>query len=484
MRQLQAKVDDGSFDRLVVHSSIIRPAGMDFIRTYIARFRYLRDHPDSPEQKQRRVDEERWYPHPVLNGLLSDSYGVLSYQEDVMVVASHMAGFTSEGANKLRKALGRNDTAERLQVLVGDFQAGCRANGIDDTTIHLVWRMISSFAGYSFAKAHSASYAVVSFQCAWLKAHHPAAFLARVIANEGGFYGTSAYVEEARRLGLHILPPCVVYGDWHTRAADARTIRLGLQRVKGLSRNTANTLIDARRLTPFIGVRDLRERSGCDREEAQTLLDAGAFAVLLAAYTPAQRAWAIAAAWRTTSGHRPPTTSHSPLAARHSPFGDGQLQLAFDHGPTRDPVPPTLPAADEHAQAWRRWRCLGVLPHAHPLTLWHIRHRPSLRARDLTATMDQQRVRLVGIAITRKDVNAITKDQDDPGKTRYEDMAFVTIEDETGLLETTWFPAVYRRHAVLLERGEPLLISGTVDVDYGVVSLLVETCAVCAVAQA
>ena len=88
----------------------------------------------------------------------------------------------------------------------------------------------------------------------------------------------------------------------------------------------------------------------------------------------------------------------------------------------------------------------------------------------------------MGIVITRKDVNAITRDQDDPGTARVEDMAFVTMEDETGLVETVWFPAVYRRHAVLLERGEPLLLTGVVDVDHGVVTLQVHTCTACAAA--
>jgi DNA polymerase-3 subunit alpha/error-prone DNA polymerase len=465
MRQLQAKVDDGSFDRLVVHSSIIRPAGMDFITTYIKRHRYLRDHPDTREQKEKRIRDERWYPHPVLNGLLSESYGVLSYQEDVMVVAQHMAGFSSAGANKLRKALGRNDTAERLQALVGDFQAGCRANGIDDETIALVWRMISSFAGYSFAKAHSASYAVVSFQCAWLKAHHPAVFLARVIANEGGFYGASAYVEEARRLGVTILPPCVVHGHWHTRAADARSLRLGLQRVKGLGKPAAERIVHERGLTPFAGVCDLLERTACDREQAQALLDAGAFDVLLAGQTPAQRAWTVATACRRKRTLVP---------------SGAQQCLVLDHGPVRDPAPPPLPDTDLHANRWRRFRCLGVLPELHPLHLWRIRYRPALRARDLTPALARERVRLVGIAITRKDVNAITRDGNDPDKTRVEDMAFVTLEDETALVETVWFPAVYRRYAVLLERGEPLLVGGVVDVDHGVVTLQIHSCTVCA----
>ncbi|MBA3699740.1 MAG: DNA polymerase III subunit alpha [Planctomycetes bacterium] len=489
MRQLQAKVDDGSFDRLVVHSSIIRPAGMDFITTYINRHHYLRDHPDTQEHKQQRVHAERWYPHPILTNLLSESYGVLSYQEDVMVVAQRMAGFTSAGANKLRKALGRNDTAERLQELVEDFRSGCRANGIDDETIRLVWRMISSFAGYSFAKAHSASYAVVSFHCAWLKAHHPAVFLARVIANEGGFYGTSAYVEEARRLGIAILPPCVVHGHWATRAADARTIRLGLQRVKGLGRTCADHLVRERGVTPFTGVCDLLERTACDREQTQALSDAGAFDVLLATNTPEQRAWITATAVRCATTNRKTAVGHHQRPAPSARPATSiqaitatQATLDFGRAPPRDPVPPMLPASDPHARAWRRWRTLGVLPDAHPLALWHIRHRPSLRARDLTPERAKERVHLVAIAITRKDVNAIATDKN-TGHTTYQDMAFVTLEDETGLIESVWFPEVYRRHAVLLERSEPLLITGTITVDFAVVTLAVQSCAVCAVSR-
>jgi DNA polymerase-3 subunit alpha/error-prone DNA polymerase len=467
MRQLQAKVGSGDFDRLIVHSSIIRPAGMDFIRTYIARHHVLHDPTLSDAEKQHRIATERWYPHPALSRLLSESYGVLSYQEDVMVVAQELAGFTSADANQLRKALGRNDTAERLAALVDRFVGGCRARGVDDETIRLVWRMISSFAGYSFAKAHSASYAVVSFHCAWLKAHHPAVFLARVIANEGGFYSASAYAEEARRLGITILPPCVVHGDWHTRAVAARSIRLGLQRVKGLGRAISDAIVRERSITPFAGVCDLLERTACDRDKAQALLDAGAFDVLLAGQAPAQRAWTTA-----TAGRRKRTLVPS----------GAQQCLVLDHGPVRDPVPPPLPAADEHANRWRRFRCLGVLPDAHPLHLWRIRYRPALRARDLTPAMAKERVRLVGIAITRKDVNAITRDENDPHKTHVEDMAFVTLEDETALVETVWFPAVYRRHAVLLERGEPLLVTGVVDVDHGVVTLQIHSCAVCATA--
>ena len=469
MRQLQAKVGSGEFDRLVVHSSIIRPAGMEFIRTYIARYHVLHDPALSAEAKLAQSERERWYLHPAMRDLLSDSYGVLSYQEDVMVVAQRIAGFTSGEANTLRKALGRSDTAERLQKLVARFQQGCRANGVDDGTIALIWRMISSFAGYSFAKAHSASYAVVSFQCAWLKAHHPAVFLARVIANEGGFYHAAAYVEEARRLGLAILPPCVQHSHWGTRAEPptapglaSTALRIGFHRIAGLSRTSAEVIMRERERQPFTGVRNLLTRSGASTAEAQTLLEAGALDHLMPGRDPAQRAWIVAVACRTRG--------------RTADAG-AQQSLALGFGREDDPLPPRLPAVDAATLAWRRFRRLGLLPQAHPLSLWRIARRPATRARDLTPALAGRTVELVAIAITSKTVNAISGEGADE---RIDDMAFVTVEDDTGVLETTWFTEVYARHAVLLERHEPLRLSGVIEVECGVVSLVVRECCRCA----
>ena len=444
MRQLQAKVGDGSFERLVVHSSIIRPAGMAFINVYIARHHHLR---------AGLPPEADWYPHPVLGELLSESYGVLSYQEDVMLVAQRMAGFSPADANRLRKALGRADTAERLAQQVGAFVSGCRANGVDDTVINLVWRMISSFAGYSFAKAHSASYAMVSMQCAWLKTHHPAVFLARVIANEGGFYRRSAYVEEARRFGLRILPPCVQVGQWAT-VAEHGAIRLGLHCLSGLGQATA-TLI--RREQPFAGVRDLQQRSACASDELSALLDGGALDALLARLTPAQRAWTVAIASAERQGGR----------SRRGGCA-GQLSIAVEAA--ADPLPPSLPPIVPAVLAQRRWQRLGALPEAHPLALWTFRRRPRLRAGEILHLPTNSYVAFIAQVITRKTVNAV---YDEPDGLRTADMAFVTVEDETAVIETTWFPETFKRYAVLLERGEPLLITGTVERSWGVVSVAV-----------
>lgn len=441
MRQLQAKVADGGFDRLVVHSSIIRPAGMAFIRAYIERHK----------RKMAGATEAEiatWYPHPALAGLLSESYGVLSYQEDVMVVAQKLAGFTPAEANKLRKALGRDDTAKRLEALVERFKDGCRRNPdpVSEDTIDLVWSMISSFAGYSFAKAHSASYAAVSMECVWLKAHRPAVFLARVIANEGGFYHRSAYVEEARRRGIAIRAPCVAVGAWATRGRhEANDLRLGFHCVRGLSRATADAIV-ARR--PFAGVRDLVRRTGCSRDEAQALLEAGAFDALLPGRDAAQRAWTVAAA----CNDRGPTARAA------------QQTIDFD-GDFGDPAAPRLPALDARALLRARHDRLGALPDGHPLWLYELPRRPALRVAEFHERNTGTCVSLVAMAIARKDVNAISGEGEEQ---RVEDMAFVSFEDETGVVETVWFPETYRRWAVLLERGEPLLLTGTVQEEQGV----------------
>lgn len=494
MRQLQAKVGSGDFDRLVVHSSIIRPAANALIGTYIARHHHW-----LACGGQLTADEEQvWYPHPALRDLISDSYGILSYQEDVMLIAQRLAGFASAEANALRKALGRADTFVRLQKMVGRFTAGCRANDVSEEVISLVWNMISSFAGYSFCKAHSASYAAVSFQCAWLKAHHPAYFLAAVIANEGGFYSASAYVEEARRLGLTIHAPCVLRSQWTTSAAGAGAIRLGFQHVHGLPHATASAIIAERARTPFAGIADLVQRCRCPAAAVTTLLDTGAFDALTPTCTPAQRAWLAALAARSD----------------HDPHAGAQLCLDLAI-PRTDPVPPTLPTMRNGPLRGRRYHALGgILPEAHPLTLWKLPDRPATRARDVRADHVGRRLSLIARAITSKTVNALTTTRptsggtagyasaalaesrvasgaappirsspadlrppsslqlltrDEDGTTHdITDMAFVTLEDETGLIETVCFPAVYTRDGLALSSGAPLRVTGVIQVDHGV----------------
>jgi DNA polymerase-3 subunit alpha/error-prone DNA polymerase len=460
MRQLQAKVGSPEFDRLVVHSSIIRPAGTNHIDTYIKRYHQWLAQGKSITPAQ----DAEWYPHPALKKLLSESFGILSYQEDVMMVSRALAGFTSAESNQLRKALGRSDALKRLMDMLPRFRDGCLANGVGEDVITLMWNMISSFSGYSFCKAHSASYAVVSFECAYLKAHHPAVFMARVIANQGGFYRTVAYVEEARRLKVEIRGPCVLRSRWETRCEGPGAIRIGLQLVKGLSRATADRLIAAREQAPFRGIRDAKQRGRVAADELRALCDAGTLDAIAPAVNHAQRAWLTTVVARERESFITPET----------PGAQAVLDLVAKDAD--DPPTPLLRDLTLDEVRRRRWACLGLLPDAHPLCLWRLPPR-RIHCRDITPRWKGRRVSVIAWPIADKEVSA-TYSKDRAGnplpELRYESMCFVTFEDETALLETVWFPDAFRAYGSMLYREEPLRLHGKVDVAFGVATLTVE----------
>jgi DNA polymerase-3 subunit alpha/error-prone DNA polymerase len=434
MRLLNAKAGRIDFDRLVVHSSVIRPAANKWIDTYLERlyeFRATGRH--RPE----------WYPHPVMQALLSETYGILAYQEDVMLVCQHLAGFDSGGANAVRKALGRTDTGQRLSVLSDRFFSGCAARKVELAVAEYVWSQIVSFAGYSFCKAHSASYAMVSFECAYLKAHHPAYFLARVIANEGGFYSASAYIEEARRHGVVIRGACVMNSIERTRRESPGALRVGLHLVPHLSAAARAAIVRER---PFRGVRDCIVRCALAERDVEALLHAGAFDQLMPSLHAAQRHWLVREILR----------DHTPTKKSR------QLDL-FDET-LNDPTPPDLPAADQCAIERERYAYLGFCAPHHPLLLWGLPRR-RWRTTDVCPANKQRWVEIIGMIITYKEVAAVTKND------AHESMSFVTIEDEYGIAETVWFPRTHRTCGLALEQSGPVIVQGQVDVSFGVATL-------------
>jgi len=218
-----------------------------------------------------------WYPDPRLEPVLRETHGVMIYQEDVLRVAHALAGMSLGEADLLRRSMsGKLRSHDAMAKVRESFLRGCAANGVSPDVAAETWRQIESFAGYAFCKAHSASYALLSFQVAWLKAHHPAEFMAAVISNQGGFYGTAAYVSEARRMGLAILLPDVNRSgrDW---TGSGREIRMGLMAFTGLAEAAVDGLLAARRDGgPFTNLSDLLARSGLGRAELELLVRGGA----------------------------------------------------------------------------------------------------------------------------------------------------------------------------------------------------------------
>ncbi|MCX7959592.1 MAG: DNA polymerase III subunit alpha, partial [Deltaproteobacteria bacterium] len=254
MRQLQKKTGVSDFEHIVIHSSIIRPAANRYINEYVER---LKGKPFRPL-------------HPALTHLLSETYGIMCYQEDVMKVAMEVAGFSYEDADRLRKTLSKKQRAEKILYYREKFYDGGRKNGVDNNTLNEIWDMIESFGGYSFCKPHSASYAQVSFMSAYIKAHFPAEFIASVIKNKGGYYSVFAYISEAKRMGLNIYPPDINISE-KGAVATGDSVWMGFEDIISFSEVASDMIIAERtkggrytsledflRRNPDIGFADIR----------------------------------------------------------------------------------------------------------------------------------------------------------------------------------------------------------------------------------
>ncbi len=427
-RLLQQKSGVGDYEHLVIHTSIIRPAANRWINEYLA-----------------RLKGEPWEAiHPLLEGVLDETYGIMVYQEHVSLAAVALAGFNHADADGLRKVMARKDRDKKLLDYFQRFATGARERGVTDAQIEQVWDMILSFDGYSFCKPHSASYIRVSFQAAYLKAHHPAAFMAAVISNQGGFYSTFAYVSEARRLDVEILPPDVnESGIRWTAGKD--WMRVGLMSVKHLSANTQARIIGERARAPYQSLTDFLNRVRPDDEEARSLIHAGAFANLHPNNSHAALAWELAT-WRKER-------------RQTKPQQDLFTQLS------KAATPPTFPADSDIARLRREFAALGFLCDRHPITLFAdtLKHRNLVKANDLPNHAGK-RISVAGMLITGK---VVSTHKGDP-------MEFVTFEDETGVIETTFFPRVYERFCSILDYGRPFVLTGKVDEQFGACTLTVE----------
>jgi DNA polymerase-3 subunit alpha len=209
---------------------------------------------------------------------LAETFGVMVYQEDVLKVCHHFAGLDLSDADTLRRAMsGKYRSKQEMQRIVDRFFSNCREKGYSDGITKEVWRQIESFAGYSFSKAHSASYAVESFQSLYLKAHFPLEFMVAVINNFGGFYRTWVYVHEARRFGAAIEPPCVNRSTYKTTIYGTG-IYLGFIHIMSIEEQFARSIEEIRNTGgPFSDLGDFVARTCPKLEQVILLIRAGAF---------------------------------------------------------------------------------------------------------------------------------------------------------------------------------------------------------------
>jgi error-prone DNA polymerase len=425
-RLLCQKSQSATFDLLVLNTSIIRPASNRYINTYLAR---LHGAPYEP-------------PHPVLRDVLAETFGVMVYQEDVVNVCVALAGMDVAEADGVRKALTKKRPMKELHAYEEQFRSGARARGVTPTVIDDIWSMILSFSGYSFCKGHSASYIQVALQSGYLRAHYPAEFIAGVLSNEGGYYAPFAYIAEARRMGLAILPPDVNASAVRYTGRD-RSLRIGLMALKGLSASGLAALVEERaRGGPYGSLDDLRRRAALAPGDLRVLVQAGACDDIAQGLTRPQMMWQVDA------------------DPRRGVAAQGALGLEAA-------TPLQLPPLAEYgAERQLRDECtvLGYLASCHPMVLFAdtVRAVHPVPGPELARHVGKL-VTCVGMLTTAKPIHTI---KDEP-------MEFVTFDDGAGLIETVIFPDVYRKVVSLLFGTGPYVMRGRVEESYGAVTLTV-----------
>jgi DNA polymerase-3 subunit alpha len=265
MRMLLTKLNADGYNKLVAASSIIRPgvAKSGMMNEYI----------------KRSLDKEyNSKKHNVLYSIMPDTYGIMVYQEDVIKVAHIFGGISLAEADVLRRIMsGKRDRENRLKDIKNQFFFNCKERGHNKRLTEEVWNQIESFAGYAFAKGHSASYAVESYQSLFLKTYYPLEFIVSVINNFGGFYSSELYIKEAKKLGGIIELPCINNSNELTKL-DGNTVWLGLGLVQSLESNTIYNILNERRLGGlFTSIDNFTDRGTIDHEQVKILINTGAF---------------------------------------------------------------------------------------------------------------------------------------------------------------------------------------------------------------
>ncbi len=432
MRDLLRKVLPDTFEDIIAINALFRPgpiqSGM------------IDDFAKRKHGKQRVT-----HLHPSLETILKKTYGVIVYQDQVMQIANRLAGFTLAQADLLRRAMGKKMPEEMASQKTA-FVEGCSRNKVSTKKAEEIFDLMEKFAGYGFVRSHSAAYAMLSYESAYLKAHHPAAFLAASLTSEvGDTDRIVTLVDEARRLGIRVLPPDVnASTSGFTLEGDA--IRFGLSAIKNVGQGSVEALVRARSESgPFRTLGDLIRRvetANVNRRVLESLIQAGACDALEG--DRAQLLGAVGDLLAQAQERARGVSEH-----QESLFGGDQAVLAQDVA-----LPWTSPWPLEE-RLRREREVLGFYFSDHPLAAY----REVIAAR---ATADTGRLRELkdNADVTMVCLVAAMKSHTDRNKRA---MAFVTLEDMRGTVETTVFADLYERTRALFQPGTILEVRGRVN---------------------
>lgn len=418
MRCVLQQVKPSHFEDLVAILALYRPGPMEQIPRFI---------------RAKHGLEEVTYLHPDLEEILSTTYGVIVYQEQIIQIASKMAGFSLSKADSLRQAVSKKKE-EVLRSQRDAFVLGCMAEGYDEKVGNQVYDLILRFANYGFNRSHSVAYGVLAYESAYLKANYPLAYMTALMTTVMGNQTKLAeYVGEVRRLRIRLLPPDVNKSGY-SFTVDGNAIRFGLGAIKYLGAHVIHAILQAREEGPFQDMADLCRRIDlklCNRKALESLIQCGATDGF--------------------AGHRA-----LQVALLDEVMEEGMLQTKnqirlfekkIELLPNLDITPYSKDLRLEY-----ELELLGVYVSGHPLDHYEIpEHATQLS--ELKALANNKRVQIAG---------RLTEVKGTRTKKGIE-MAFGTMEDQTGRMEVVFFPKVYALFKCLLKEDSTLLVEGEVQ---------------------
>lgn len=415
----------------VVVTSIIRPASNHSIHTWVS-----------------RLHGRSWTPaHPLLAPVLEETLGVMVFQEQLSQAAIHLAGFDPAEADTLRKVVSKKHKDKKLRDFHARFVQGAHERRVSQKVTEETWQMMMGFDGYSFCKPHSASYTLVAYKSAFLRAHYPAEFMASVISNGGGYYSTFGYLSEARRMGLNILPPDINQSEVKYTGKN-KALRIGLMQLKDLSQDAREAIIHERsRRGPFVSLADfLKRTSHIHLQDVRILIKAGCFDSIARGVNRPDLMWHALRFFDREERNRAPGL-----------FDAAQTPVPLNSRPeaSQRPYPKRLMLKHE-------METLGVLLSVHPLDQYKdvLDNLAYVRARELH-TMVGKQVTTIGWQVTGKTVH--TRDG--------EAMKFISFEDQTGIYETVLFPKIYHRYCHILNAARPYILKGRVEAEFDAITI-------------
>ncbi len=425
----QLRVD--RFDDLVATNALVRPGPLDSGMHQV----YTR---------RKRGEETVRYPHADLQEILEPTYGVILYQEQVMRIANVLAGFTLAEADVLRKAVGKKDQ-ELIEQELERFAGRAAARGYDRRLVEDIVSQIKTFGRYGFNKSHSVAYSLLSLQTAWLKAHFPAEFMAALLSSEiGDTDKVVAYINEARELGIEVLPPSVSESGWKFTVIGDRQIRFGLGAVRHVGRGAIESIIAGRGSDPYRSLSDFCERIDlrlCNKRVLEALIAAGAV---------------------DQFGHRAQL-----MAGLESALGEGQLrqseraagqgslfgELPAAASPAAPAGPPDVPPWTEAERLAKEKEVIGFFISGHPLE--RFRAEVQLFGTRTSATLGTWSEHQVAAAVV---VTAVKRRISKKTGAEY---ARLTLEDFHGTADAIVFPDAWSKLSQVIVPDAALLLTGS-----------------------